>query len=138
MNSAPITRGTTDGGTMVAVGALFFVSAFVHLWWGFTEAKWLPGILGLGFLGWSVQYLRRWASFRRGRWKIEWDGSQVRIWDGDQVDYAGEVGAMHRVEQDGRGYFLYPTKETAFRLRRGRSSEAFEALLDRVQARVQE
>ena len=115
---------------MLAKSGVFFASAALQFWWGLSENRWLPAASGLILLGLCVQSLSTWVAFRRGRWRIEWDGCHIRIWDGEQIDYDGDVSGMHQVEQDGRGYSLYPTKDNVFRLRRGQSSDAFEALLN--------
>jgi hypothetical protein len=133
MNSARITRGCTSGGAMLTKSAVFSASAAFHFWWALSESRWLPAISGLIFLGVGVQNLITWTSYRRGRWQIEWDGCHVRIRNGDHIDYDRDVSGIHQVEQDGRGYFIYPTRDTVFRLRRGQSSDSFEALLDNRQ-----
>ena len=118
---------------MLTKSAVFFVSATLQFWWALSDSKWLPAISGLIFIGLGVRSLITWVSYRRGRWQIEWDGCHVRISDSDRIDYDGDMRDFHLVEQDGRGYFLYPTRDTVFRLRRGHSGEAFEALLNNQQ-----
>jgi hypothetical protein len=118
---------------MLAMGSVFFAIAALHFWWAITESRLSKAFLGICFLGLGVRNLIIWTSYRTGRWQIEWDGSHVRIRNGDHIDYEGDVSDMHQVEQDGRGYFLYPTKDTVFRLSRGRTCDAFEAVLDNQQ-----
>ena len=133
MNSTRITRGSTSSGALVTKSALYTASSALQFWWALSDSRWLPAISGLIFLGLGVQNLIKWVSYRRGQWRIEWDGCTVRIWNGDQIEFDGDVSGMHQIDQDGRGYFLYPTKDIVFRLRRGQSCDAFESVLDRIQ-----
>lgn len=130
MNSARITRGSTSGGSMLAIGAGFFTIAVSHFWWAISESRWPKVVFGLCFLVLSVRSLIIWNSYRTSRWQIEWEGCHVRIRDGDHIYFEGDVSDMYQVKQDGRGYFLYLTKDTVFRLLRGRTCDVFEALLD--------
>lgn len=95
--------------------------------------RWLPVIPVLLSLRAGRLSLKTWMGFRRADWRIPWNGSHVQILDRDHLEYEGDLAELHRVEKDGRGYFLYPTPETVFRLLRRRRSSAFEAALDRIE-----
>ncbi len=96
--------------------------------WGWFFACLPPAFLALGI----CQLVRVLKSNTRG-WVVEWDAQRLRIFNESTTAYDGPPEGMHLIDQDGRGYFLYPTRSCMFRLRRGKSSPELEAWLDRAQ-----
>ena len=138
MNSTPITRGSTSSAFLLTKGLLFAAGSAFSFWSAVSRGNYMAAFAGTMFLGLSVWNLVSWTSFRRGQWRIDWDGHNARIWNGDQIDFDGDVSGMYQIDQDGRGYYLYPTRDTVFRLRRGHTSDAFEALLNNIQEAQQD
>lgn len=138
MNSASVTRGHAYGDRKLAYAVFCNVGAVVEIWAAVSSGSWyiLIGdfVCGLLFLGFGIRNLITWLAFRRGIWTIEWVGTKVCFVDRGEIDYQGDLSGLDRIDQDGRGYFLYTTSDTVFRLRRGRSSPELEATLDRIQA----
>jgi hypothetical protein len=133
MKNAPIIRGSTSSAFLLTKALLFATGSAFSFWSAVSRGNYMAAFVGTMFLGLSIMNLILWISFRKGHWKIEWDGSHVVIKNGNHIDYDGSVSGMHQVDQDGRGYFLYPTKNIVYRLRRGQSSDDLDAVLDKAQ-----
>ena len=130
MNYAPITPSTSRSEFGMVAAVVFLTFGGFQLWRTNEEKNWDPAIFGLLFIIAGLASLRTWHNDRKGEWRIQWQGSFIQILDGDRLEYEGDLAGLHRIDQDGRGYLLYLTSETLFRLRRGQSSAALEALLD--------
>ncbi len=136
MDSTLVTKGKVSGETELVIAVVVLVGVACYFFFYLPDRRWFQWIFGLVLLAKGLRCLSQWWLFRRGRWRVEWDDSRVRILEDEEVCYDGNLCGMHAVDKDGRGYFLYPTRDTVFRLRKGRSSAEFEARLDGFRSRL--
>ena len=133
MNHARITRGQTSSRAILALSILPIACAAFYLRSALSRDSLWPALAALLFLVVGIRNAMIWFSFRSGRWLIEWDGSHIRIKNGSIIEFDSHVADLYRIDQDLRGYYLYPSRDIVYRLRRGSSSTDLETRLDKIQ-----
>lgn len=129
VNSTPVTRRSAQGFTLLFISLFKFCSGLYLL--GTSSQRvhstsWVGVILVFS----GLHFFRKWLRAGEGDWFLDWDQSHIQIHDGGNIAFEGDVSTLYRIEQDGRGYFLYSTRDAVFRLYRGKSSAEFERILD--------
>ena len=131
MNSIPIIRGRFSERTMLVKALLLLIFSISQLCWSIAEKRWPMSVVALMFSVMGMADLRTWLSFRRGVWRLEWEGPRFRILERGQTLFDGHLSEMHRIDQDGRGYFLRPEINTIYRISRKSIRADLEGILER-------
>ena len=129
MKSIGVSRDSVIGGYYLTMFFIFLLMSGSHWWAWLGRSRWIDGLAGALLLCGSLFCLWKWISNRRGSWRLYWKDAHILISNGRCVDYDGDVSGLHLIEEDGRGYFLYPNPKIVYRIRRKDSCPELDALL---------
>ncbi len=131
MKSVRVSRGAANGdGLLLAAIAFLLAGGFKWVQWLY-KPYWVGAIGGVLLSGCGIWLLWYWIAPKRGKWWLLWEDFQVRITDGDRVEFGGDARDLHLIQEDGRGYLLYPNPNIAYRIRRKDSCPELDALFSK-------
>jgi hypothetical protein len=131
MKSVEVSRDSAIGGYYLTMFFIFLFTSLTRWWAWLVSSGWIDGLSGALILGGCLFCLWKWISIRRGSWRLHWEDAHILISDSNCVDYDGDVRGLHLIQEDGRGYFLYPNPEIFYRIRRKDSCPELDALLSK-------
>jgi hypothetical protein len=129
MGSVKIIRSASRGSVHLVISMMMLAASACYGALLIKKFEWIWVVaVGCFAVNGIIRFLQ-WFKPRRGHWLLFWNGSRIRITNGSHVDYEGDLDSMYLIDEDGMGYFLYPTAAVVYRLKRKDSGPELDALL---------